>query len=93
MSFGIILKYVVLLFMLLAIIACSLCIILLIFGKDLYGKDLFATSSWVYNPKLAIECRSCGCIYKPSLDGKRNLAPRYCPYCGKKMSNWKDIRI
>ena len=88
MSFGIILKYVVLLFMLLAMIACSLCIILLIFGKD-----LFVTSSWVYNPKLAIECRSCGCIYKPYFDGKRDLAPRYCPYCGKRMNNWRDIRI
>ncbi len=88
MSFGIILKYVVLLFMLLAMIACALCIILLIFGKD-----LFVTSSWVYSPKIAIECRSCGCIYKPSFYDRKTFAPRYCPYCGKRMSNWKDIKI
>lgn len=88
MSIDIVLKYTVLLFMLLAIIACSLCIIHLMFGED-----LFATSSWIYNPKIAIECRSCGCIYSPSFDGKRNLAPRYCPYCGKRMNNWRNIII
>ena len=41
-----------------------------------------------------IRCDNCGCLYFPPRGlGIKGPAPKYCPECGKKMINWKEIMI
>lgn len=41
-----------------------------------------------------IKCNNCGCLYFPPRGlGIKGPAPKYCPECGRKMINWKEIKI
>ena len=41
-----------------------------------------------------IKCNNCGCLYFPPRGlGIKGPAPKYCPACGRKMINWKEIMI
>ena len=41
----------------------------------------------------SIKCQDCGCIYIPTPNCKPSPSPKYCPECGRKMINWKEIEI
>ena len=42
----------------------------------------------------SIKCTDCGCTYTPPENMKyEDYAPKYCPACGRKMVNWKEIKI
>ncbi len=40
-----------------------------------------------------LRCARCGCIYIPTHNCEPSPTPKYCPECGRKMINWKEIMI
>lgn len=40
-----------------------------------------------------LRCVKCGCVYIPTPNCEPSPTPKYCPECGRKMINWKEIKI
>lgn len=44
-------------------------------------------------PEIKLKCKVCGCVYIPTPNCESSPTPKYCPECGRKMINWKEIKI
>ena len=40
-----------------------------------------------------LRCAKCGCVYIPTPNCEPSPTPKYCMECGRKMINWKEIKI
>ena len=40
-----------------------------------------------------LRCAKCGCVYIPTPNCEPSPTPKYCPECGRRMINWKEITI
>ena len=45
-----------------------------------------------------LRCAKCGCEYHPTKEIEGSVyilgpSPKYCPECGKRMINWKEINV
>ena len=40
-----------------------------------------------------LRCVKCGCVYIPTPNCESSPTPKYCPECGRRMINWKEIKI
>lgn len=40
-----------------------------------------------------LRCVKCGCVYIPTPNCEPSPTPKYCPECGRRMINWKEIKI
>ena len=57
-----------------------------------YSDDKVEVSSELKS-RSNLRCVRCGCIYIPTPNCKSSPTPKYCPECGRKMINWKEIMI
>lgn len=43
--------------------------------------------------EINLRCVKCGCVYIPTPNCEPSPTPKYCPECGRRMINWKEIKI
>lgn len=43
--------------------------------------------------EINLRCVKCGCVYIPTPNCESSPTPKYCPECGRRMINWKEIKI
>lgn len=57
-----------------------------------YSDDKVEISSELKS-RRNLRCVKCGCAYIPTPDREPSPSPKYCPECGRKIINWKEIKI
>jgi hypothetical protein len=43
--------------------------------------------------RINLRCIKCGCVYIPTPNCEPSPTPKYCLECGRRMINWKEIKI